>query len=139
MANWILMTWGALMAVACSSPDTQDDTITNEVGDADANEVAETTGDIEDDIVDTSDEADTSDTLRCEPDAAPDFGCPCTNQPDVTPYCCTRASNARTGWICGGLIWYFYGHGNCDGDPRGCEICPYCPVEWEPPWWSGIE
>lgn len=126
---WLVLTVGA-----CGTPKADRADSDLAVDEIEEHDVADAN-----DVVDTSDATDTSDTLQCELDAAPDIGCPCTNLPGVTPYCCTRASDAKLGWICdSGHLTRFY-IGDCDGDPRGCEICPLCPVEWEPPWWNGVE
>ena len=63
---------------------------------------------------------------------APVVGCPCTNQPGVTPYCCTRVSGGDVGWQCGGQFWYIYSLPSCDGNPATCPTCPLCPEAWEP-------
>jgi len=61
-------------------------------------------------------------------------GCPCV-YPNHNPFCCTRATDQKQGWICDSGKWDKFAALTCDGNPADCP-CPLCPIEWEPEWWS---
>ncbi len=115
----------ALIGVGCGSNGTSEDADSFDVSDA---------VDVSEADTDDSRDPDTNSDSKCSDTASetPVIGCPCTNQPGVLPYCCTRLSQRSTGWECGGLIWYGYAHGSCDGNPATCPECPLCPEAWEP-------
>lgn len=123
---WVHAALFAIISTDCRSHADTQDSDSFDVSDVPA--VSETDSDDSHDI-DTSSNSECSNTDF----EAPTIGCPCTNQPGALPYCCTRASMGDQGWYCGGLIWYYYGHGGrCDGNPATCPECPLCPEAWEP-------